>query len=168
MASNNRYIEGERNVIPMSVQGGVTVELGDLMFIENTTNLRNDGSSTATLYAFPFEYFRTSGASLTVNRQTIKSYFVGVAMDDKDGRSESSSVMITIGTMGKYKFPLKPARSVYPGDMFGASGSTSGSDLYNQKIRRVTDSDFSLGTFAERKIHAKEAEVFINTIFGNP
>lgn len=167
MSSANRYVNGEKGTVLVPVQGGVTVELGDLMFIDNDINLRNDGSSTATLYAFPLEYFRTTGASLTVNQQSVKSHFIGVALDDKDGQTGSPFVNIPVATKGEFEFPLKPARSVINGSYFGASGSTSGSDLYNQKIKKVTDSNFSLGIFSELKTHAKSARVFIHTILGS-
>lgn len=164
MSGINRHKDGVIGEVLVPIQGGVTVELGDLMFIDDDANLRNNGSSTATLYAFPFEYFRTSGASLVSNQQGVKDHFIGVAMDDHDGRSGSPSLNLSVATKGKFSYPLKPARTVAVGDMFGVSGSTSGSDLINQKIKRITDSDFKLGTFAESKVYAREAEVFIHTI----
>ena len=164
MSGTNRYIDGEKGATLVAVQGGVTVELGDFMFIDSAVNLRNDGNSTATLYAYPLEYFRTSGASLAVNQRSVKNYFIGVAIDDHDGKSDSPSLNISIATMGKFKYPLRPARTITPSDYFGISGSTSGSDMFNQKIKRVTDSDYALGTFAELQTRAREACVFINTI----
>lgn len=167
MSGTNRYIDCEKNVAIVPVQGGVTVELGDLMFIDNDVDLRNDGSSTATLYAFPFEYFRLSGASLILNQQGVTAHFIGVALDDHDGKTGAVSFNLSVATEGKFKYPLKPARTVSAGDYFGVSGSTSGSDLMNQKIKKVTDYAFSLGVFAELQTHAREAEVFIHTIL-NP
>ena len=54
----------------------------------------------------------------------------------------------------------------YNGDMFGASGTTSASDLINQKVMKVEDSDYGLGYFSERKKHALNCEGFIKTAFG--
>ena len=166
LSGKNRHIECDPGIILAPVQGGVTVELGDLMFYDDSENLRNNGDSTATLYAFPIEYFRISGASLTLNKAALKQHFLGVAMDEKDGLSNSSSRNISIATQGKFSFPLKPARTIAAGEYFGAAGTTTASDLLNQNIMRVTDSSFALGTFAEMKPHAKDAEVFIRTIAG--
>ena len=57
--------------MPLSIllgfKAGVTGELGDMIFLDDADNLRNNGSSTATNFGYPFEYFRLSGASLALN-----------------------------------------------------------------------------------------------------
>ena len=140
--------------------------MGDLMFLDQIDNLRNDGSSTATNYAYPFEYFRLSGASITLNKAGVKDYFLGVALDDVDGINNNIINSITVATAGKFKLDLKPAKTIYNGDMFGASGTTTASDLINQKVMKVEDSDYGLGYFSERKKHALNCEGFIKTAFG--
>lgn len=166
MSNVDRHVDGDTNAIPVSIASGVTVELGDLMFLDNANNLRNDGSSTATLCAYPFEYFRLSGASLTLNRAGVKNYFLGIALDDVDGISNGVTNTITVGKTGKYELDLKPGKTVYPSNMFGATGTTTASNLYNQKVMKVTDTDYALGYFAERKVHALTAEGIIRTAFG--
>lgn len=158
MSNVNRHIEGNPNAILVSVASGVTVELGDLMFHDVDDDLRCNGSSTATKATYPFEYFRLSGSSLTLNKEGVKDYFLGIALDDVDGINNGVTNTISVGTMGKYELDLKPAKTVYPINMFGATGTTSASNLYNQKVMKVTDSDYALGYFNERKKHAITAE----------
>lgn len=167
MASTNRYVSGKRLTELVSVKGGVTVETGDLMFLDNSDNLRSNGSSSANYFAYPVEYLRTSGASLEANKEALKDHFLGVALDDKDGVENYPDLNIPIATTGIYEFDLKPGRTVNNGDLFAAAGTTTASNLINQKIMKTSDSDKALGYFAERKIHATKAKVFIRTAFGN-
>ena len=136
------------------------------MFLDNSDNLRDDGSSTANNYGYPLEYLRISGSSLELNKVQVKSKFLGVAMDDKDGIDGANNLKIPVATFGKFKFDLKPSKTVNVGDMFAPSGTTSASDMYNQKIAKTTDSTKALGYFAECKTHATTVEVFIKTAFG--
>ena len=131
------------------------------MFLDSADDLRNDGDSTASNCAYPFEYFRLSGSSLTLNKEGIQDYFLGISLDDVDGIDNDVTNKITVGTAGKYDFDLKPAKTVYPTNMFGAAGTTSASNLYNQKVMKVTDKDYALGYFTERKKHALTAEAVI-------
>ena len=138
------------------------------MFLDNADNLRNDGSSTADYSAYPIEHFRISGSSLELNKQNLKNYFLGVAMDDKDGISGGQDINLTVATAGKFEYDLKPGRTVDIGDMFSASGTTSASNLLNQKIMLTEDSNKAIGYFAENKTHAITAEVFLKTgVIGN-
>lgn len=155
----------ETGAILVTILAGVTVELGDLMFQDSTDNLRNDGSSTKNNFAYPFEHFRISGASLTLNRAGVNDYFLGIALDDVDGENIGVNKKISVATKGEFNVDLKPAKSVVVGNLFGASGTTSASDLLNQKVMKVTDTDYSLGKFVENKTHALTAKVFIETIF---
>jgi len=166
MASVNRHIEGDANVILVEVLSGVTVETGDLMFLDNSDDLRNDGSSIANNYGYPLKYLRISGSSLELNKVQVKSRFLGVSMDDKDGIDNANNLKIPIATSGKFKFDMKPSKTVKVGDMFAPSGTTSASDMYNQKIAKTTDSTKALGYFAECKTHATTVEVFIKPAFG--
>ena len=165
MANVNRYVGGSKSVVPINVLSAVTVELGDLMFIDNADNLRNNGSSTASQNGYPIEYLRISGSSLELNKAALKSCFIGVAMDDKDGISGGADLNISVAVSGIFNFDLKPAKSVKVVQMFGASGTTAASDLFNQKIMKTDDSDMALGYFTETKNHAQDANVFIRTIF---
>ncbi len=166
MANVNRHIAGDPKCIGVNVLSAVTVELGDLMFLDNTDDLRNDGSSTANNNAYPFEYFRISGASLELNKGAVKSRFLGVAMDDKDGIGGGIDRNMSIAISGQFEFDLKPAKTVNIDDYFGASGTTSASDLFNQKVMKSSDSDNALGYFQERKVHAQKAWVWIKPAFG--
>ena len=167
MANVNRYIEGEKKEVLVLVQSSVTVEVGDLMFLDKVNNLRNNGSSTADYTAYPIENFRISGASLELNKNSLKDYFLGVAMDDKDGISNGSDMNIPIATTGKFDYDLKPGGTINIGEMFSASGTTSASNLLNQKIMKTSEVTKALGYFAESKIHAQSIEVFLNTFMGN-
>jgi len=149
----------------IAVPSAVTVEMGDLMFIDNADDLRNNGSSTATNKGWPFEHLRVSGSSLELNKQSACTQFLGVALDDKDGIDGGADQNITVAVKGKFNFDLKPPRSVKIYQQFGASGTTTASDLFNQKIAVMDDSNYILGRFAESKTYAQNADVFIQTIF---
>ena len=164
----NRYVDHFATPIIVDVASGVTVEQGDLMFLDSVNNLRNDGSSTANNYAYPFKYHRTSGSSLTLNKASVKSYFLGVSLDDVDGINNTIIQRISIGMTGKYNYDLKPAKTVRTSNLFGASGTTTASDLINQKVMKVDDTSLALGYFAEAKVHALTADVIITTAFGQP
>ena len=167
MSNVNRYVGGKATVLPIGVLSAVTVHVGDLMFLNKDDNLMNDGNSTADNYGYPFEYFRISGGSLELNKAGVKSYFLGVALDDKDGVSIGNDQTLTVMASGIFDYDLKPSRSVSLNDMFCAAGTTTASNLYNQKIMKTDESDKALGFFTQRKLHAQNAEVFIRTIFGN-
>ena len=168
MANVNRYVEGRRNVRLVNVASGVTVEIGDLMFLDNSDNLRSNGSSSANYYAYPISYLRISGASLTLNKAEVKARFLGVALDDKTVEYIPSGIFkISIATTGKFNFDLSPGASVNNGSYFGPSGTTTGSDMFNQKVAKTTNSDLALGYFAEYKINANSADVWIRTAFGS-
>ncbi|HDZ15649.1 hypothetical protein LCGC14_0570280 [marine sediment metagenome] len=164
----NRYVDHEAIPIIVGVASGVTVEQGDMMFLDKDDNLRNDGSSTADNYAYPFEYHRISGSSLTLNKASVKDYFLGVSLDDVDGVNNTIIQKVSIGTTGKYNLDMKPAKTIRTGQMFGASGTTTASDLLNQKVMKVTDTSLALGYFAEAKVHALTADVIITSIIGEP
>jgi len=165
MANVNRWVEGRRSQILITVASGVTVEIGDLMFLDNSNNLRNDGSSTLDNYAYPISYLRISGASLSLNKAEVKGRFLGVAMDDKDGVVGASNIKIPIATTGKFNLDLKPANTVKIANYFGPSGTTTGSDMLNQKVAKTSDSDLALGYFAVYKVHANLADAWIRTAF---
>lgn len=167
MVNVNRHTGWGKEVILADIKSGVTVEVGDLMFLDNTDNLRADGSSIANYNAYPISYLRVSGSSLELNKRELKTRFIGVAMDDKDGVGDDRLPMkISIATNGKFKYKLKPAKTIKNGNIFGPSGTTSGSNMYNQKIMKTTETEIALGYFAESKTYATEAEVLIRTAFG--
>jgi len=140
----NRY-NGDRifplKTVLVTVPSAVTVEQGDFMFIDNTGNLRNNGDSSPTFKAYPFEYLRRSGSTLELNQQEARNRFLGVSLDDKDGISGGVDQSLVVATAGKFNFDLKPGFSVINGDYFGPSGTTTGSDMFNQKVARTVESD---------------------------
>ena len=72
---------------------------------------------------------------------------------------------ISVATRGKFDVDLKPGATVYVNDAFGPSGTTTGSDMFNQKVAKVTSADITLGYFAEYKVNASSADVWIKTAF---
>ena len=88
-------------------------------------------------------------------------------MDDKDGIDNSSDINFPIATSGIFEFDLKPPKTVYVGDLVGASGASSASSLYNQKVMKTTDEDNSIGYFVERKVHALKAEIVLRAAFSS-
>ena len=164
MSNVYRYIEGARTCIPITIASGVTVEIGDLMFIDNEDNLRINGSSTANNCAYPLEYLRISGASLELNKREVKERFIGVSMDYHSGiTNEDTTRTISVAISGKFNFHLKPAKTVYPGSYVGVTGTSSGSNIINQKVMRTDDSLIRIGTFAEYKKQALNADLEIQS-----
>ena len=167
MTNVNRHIKHSYDSVLMNIASGVTVNMGDLMFLNNTSNLLNNGSSSADYYAYPLENLRASGASISVNKTYVKSRFLGVALDDVDGINDNEVKKISVATSGKFLFDLKPAKTISEGDMFSPSGTTTASDMFNQKISKTDDSAIAIGYFAERKLHALSAYVILKTAFSN-
>lgn len=166
MSNINRWIEGHKNAILVTVASGVTVEIGDLMFLNNADNLLNDGSSIADYFAYPISYLRTSGASLELNKAEVKERFLGVALDDNyEDDIPITECKVPVAKSGKFEFDLKPGATVHVGDAFGPSGTTTASDMYNQKIAKTTTTALTLGYFAEYKVNANSAEVWLKTAF---
>jgi len=164
MANVQRWVTGNPNTRLVSIKSGVTVELGDLMFLDEADDLRVDGDSTANNYAYPLEYFRISGGSVELNKRGVKDYFLGVAMDDKDGvGDEKNEQKLSIATAGRFVFDLKPAKTIKTGFMLAPTGTTTASNMYNQKVAYTTDGSIAIGYFAEYKVHAREAEVYFRT-----
>ena len=168
MANVNRYVEGYKEVVLVNVPSGVTVEIGDIMFLDNADNLRNNGSSSASNMAYPISYLRISGASLELNKAEVKERFLGIALDDKYYEDiPAGNYKLSIATGGKFNFELKPGGSVDNGSYFGPSGTTTGSDMFNQKVAKTTNSALALGYFAEYKVNANSADLWIRTAFGS-
>jgi hypothetical protein len=164
LADIQRYKDRDKDVILLSVSSGVTVEIGDLMFRDSIDNLRNDGSSTANNRAYPLKYLRVSGASLELNKRQAKNYFVGVSLGCWDGVGDTDYTLnIPIATHGVFSYELKPAKTVDVGNYVSPSGSTSGSDMYNQKVMKTTESLNAIGYFSRGKLYAKNADVIIKT-----
>ena len=164
MANTQRLVADKTwkpKTILLGFTSGVTVELGDLIFLDDADDLRNNGSSTATNLGYPFEYFRLSGASLALNKIGVKDYFIGIAMDDKDGISGGTNKNLTVGTDGKFYMGLKPNKTVRVNNMYGASGTTAASNLKNQLIMKVTETTTALGYFLESKSYAQSAKISI-------
>ena len=165
MGNVYRHIKYDPQADLVDIASGVTVEMGDLMFLDSADDLRNDGNSSANYCAYPFEYFRLTGSSLTLNKAGVQDYFYGIAIDDVDGVGGVSR-KISIASGGKWEVDLKPGKTVSPSNMFGAAGTTTASDLYNQKVLKTSETGFALGYFVEKKVHALKAEVVLRTAFG--
>ena len=164
MANVQRYVEGKIDHILVNVLSAVTVEIGDLMFSNDTDDLQVDGSSTADHYAYPLSYLRISGASLELNKREVKKRFIGVANDCKPGIDNGShDRKISIAISGKFNFDLKPAKTVYSGQRVAPSGTSTASNMFNQKVMKTTDELITIGIFAEHKVHALNAELEIRS-----
>ena len=168
MANNNHWVEGRKDPVLVNIASGVTVEIGDLMFLDNADNLRNNGSSSASNMAYPISYLRIYGASLELNKAEVKSRFLGIALDDKYAEDiPTGEYKLSIATDGKFNFELKPGGTINSGTYFAPSGTTTGSDMFNQKVAKTTNSDLALGYFAEYKVNANSADLWIRTAFGS-
>lgn len=166
MANVNRWIEGERNTVLVGVVSGVTVEMGDLMFLDDADSLRDTGTSTVNYLAYPIAYLRGSGVSLITSKENLKSHFLGVAVSDKDSITGGTEVLVSVAKSGKFKFGLKPNKTVHIGEMFSAAGTTVDSIMFNQLIAKTTNSTMALGYITQRKLHAQSVEVFIRSAYG--
>jgi len=166
MANVNRWHSGRKNPITVKFSSGTTVEMGDLIFFDNEDNLRNNGSSTASHTGYPISWLRKSGASLEINKAAVPSRFLGVALSDKDGGLDKPAENIAVAREGVFEFDLSPATTVDVGKIAGVSGTSSASDMFDQKVMLTTQTAKAIGYFAERKVHAKTAQVIIHSTYG--
>ena len=164
MADVNRWDHGDKNCIGVTVLSGTTVEMGDLMFLDDTDGLREEGSSTADYTAYPVEHLRPT-ATLSSNKGYIETRFLGVAMEGKDGGVNQPEKLIAIARSGIFEFDMKPARTVKVGYYAGPSGTTSASNFFNQKVmvEEEANKTHCYGHFVEYKTHAQSALVMIKT-----
>lgn len=166
MANVNRWESGDKNCIAVNFLSGTTVEMGDLIFLDDTDDLRSNGSSTASQTGYPISWLRASGASLEYNKSMVKARFAGIAISDKDGGANLPAKLIAVATSGIFEFDLKPARTVNVGNAVGPSGTSAASNMFDQKVMLTTKSANKIGYFVERKLHARSALVSIKTKFG--
>jgi len=168
MANVQRWDHGAKHVIHVTVKSGTTVETGDLMFLDDTDGLREEGASTADFSAYPMEHLRPS-ATLSTNKGYLETRFLGVALTDKDGGTNKPQEAMAIATGGIFEFDLKPARTVKVGYYAGPSGTTSGSNMFNQKMMVEAEANKAhcYGYFVEYKTHAQSALVEIKTQHGD-
>lgn len=111
------------------VHGNVEVEEGDLLFFDGRDGLRDRGTSAWDGYAYPFS--EVSGTTLTLasNRNLAYQNFFGVAASySASGVTEDVSVYLH----GRFRYPLRNARSVAVGDYIIPAGS--GVTLYDQVV----------------------------------
>ncbi len=165
-----RLIEGDSKAVSIVSPSSVTVCIGDFMFINDTDDLLANGDSVLDNLGYPISYLRVSGGSLELNKRQVKQRFLGVALDYKDGVGVSGHTkLIAVGTDGKYDLDLRPAKTVKLTDFFGPSGTSSGSNMFNQKVMQLEsgNTESAFGYFVERKQSARTAEGFIYSIF-NP
>lgn len=163
MANVNRYVEGDKSVVLITVASAVTVEIGDLMFHDKADGIRLNGLSTSTYQGYPVEYLRYSGSSIEINKAILPDYFLGIALDDKDGISDGSDVKIPVATAGTFNIDLKPKRTVYVGEMLSASATTTASNLLNQKMAITSESSKAIAYVAESKSNAQDVDIFIRS-----
>lgn len=154
----------QRILVP--IQSGTTVEMGDFVFIDDIDGLRDNGTSTATGTGFPVSYLRPT-ETLATNKGYIEGRFLGIAMEGKDGQTNGVTRNLSIATKGIFDFTMKPARTVNVGYYAGPAGTTTGSNILNQSVEITTTASHSYGYFAERKVHALSALVYIKTKVGD-
>ncbi len=166
MADVNRWESGDKNCISVHFLSGTTVEMGDLIFLDNADGLRGNGSSTASQTGFPISWLRASGASLEYNKSLVKDRLLGVAMSGKDGGDNVPAQNIAVATTGIFELDLSPPATVKVGEMVGPSGTTVGSKMYDQKVMLTTKTANAIGYIAENKLYAQSAKVLIKTKLG--
>jgi hypothetical protein len=168
MANVNRYISGRsspKNIHGYVSKSGTTIEMGDLMFLDDTDGLRDGGNSTADYSCYPLSWLRPSGTTLEAKKTLVQNHFLGVAMDDKDGNSQSCEQLIAVATSGMFEFDMKPAKTLQVGYMLSPAGTTSSSNLFNQKVMHTTTATKAIGYVVKKQTHALKCEMIIRPAY---
>ena len=169
MANVNRWISGRnnsKNAMPVNAQSGTTVEMGDLMFLDDADGLREGGGSTANYSCYPLSWLRPTGTTLEAKIALVQARFLGVAMDDKDGHARSQEKLIPIVKTGMFEYDLKPGGTINVGTILAPTGTTSSSNILNQKVVKTTVVTKAIGYSVEKKVHATSIQMLIRPAFG--
>ena len=144
------------------VHGNITINKGDLIFLDQVDGLRGRGTSIADNYVYPFEKVSGTTLSLSSNRSLAHQNFLGVAAHwSRSGVTEPLAVNIK----GLFKYPLKNARKARVGYYVTPSGS--GVTLHNQYISTSSSSTNAIGICATHADFASAVEmVMLNKVFG--
>jgi len=161
----NRHVKWPYWPVEVQVRESTEVEKGDLIFLDEVNNLRNNGSSTANHSAYPFS--KLSGASGTLaNNQYLAAYhFLGVAMEGSYGPSGSEAGVtqnIAVATTGHFSFPLKSPKSFKVASVVMPSGS--GVTLFDQKVMMwESGSTYPLGYVTEGRTRGVSVTLLLRT-----
>jgi len=142
-----------------NVYGNIEIDKGDLLFLDQEDDIRNNGSSTASRYVYPFSKISGSTGTLASNKTLAKDNFIGVAAWHSDsGVTESIAIYVS----GLFNFGLKNARRTKVGYHVVPVGS--GTTLYSQKVGVELSSGNRIGTAGDGGSFRNSIYVRIHTI----
>ena len=132
MSNNMRWRYGETNPVVLPTQSGVTIEIGDLIYLDagNAKPAVNQADQL----------------TLAANRELLHDNFVGVAMQASNGDTAGS---IRVATSGVFEFPCSQA--IYQvGDLLGVTEDGTGTQLQNQEVAAVATENLAIGRCAKQ------------------
>ena len=133
MSNKMRWRYGDTNPVMAAVDSAVTIEIGDLLFL-NTDDAR------------PASY-QADQESEAANQTLVAEKFLGVAMQQSRA---GDMAPIRVATTGVFEFDC--ASSTFEiGDLIGISENSSGNGLLDQTITSVASADLAIGRVARRE-----------------
>lgn len=132
MSNKMRWRYGETNPIMMPVANGLSVEIGDLVYLD--TNVVKPANSQA------------DQGTLAANQELFHDNFLGVAMQHSPADSDAP---IRVATTGVFEFECLSA-TFEIGDLIGSAEDTLGTMLENQLVEQVASENLALGRCVKR------------------
>lgn len=143
MSNKMRWRYGDTNPVIAAVDSAVTVEIGDLLY------LNGDDARPASLQA--------DQGSEANNQALFSENFLGIAMQQSRG---GNLMPIRVATTGVFEFDCDSS-TFEIGDLIGPTENMGGNGLLDQKIQSVSMPDLAIGRVTKREPDAKSA-VFID------
>lgn len=160
MANKFRFSAGEDNAQKMPVPDDVNIEVGDCLFLDGATNLRNSGSSTADYKAYPFSSLSTG--SLTSELVAASDYFLGIALEAATSGDRSE---ILVGTDGDWNLDAYTASTAKLGYFIEPYGATAG-NITDQTVEVATTATNPLGYCLTTGSSQTTVKVRLRTVYG--
>jgi len=150
----------------VKIHGNITVNAGDLMFLDRTNGGRGAGVA-ADYYGYPFNY-ALNATTITMGIASILyNHFAGVAMD---GSISGTTEDISVATNGVFRYPVYRDGAVTIGALVSAVSSlTSGTGVSPQTVfmsATAPGSTAYLGYCVKTQSGASYVDFQIRTAYG--
>ena len=145
MANTMRWRYGETNPVMMPVLDGYSVEIGDLVVLDEES--AKPAVSQADL------------GTLAANQEALHDKFLGVAMQ---ASPSGSTEPIRVATSGVFEFDCTSS-TFEMGDLIGATEDTLGTELLNQSVIGVATPNLAIGRCVKR-VSPAGAKVLIDVV----
>lgn len=167
MASHNRHLRGDQNIVMGKVHGNVVIEAGDLVAHNGTAGAIDNGAGqyySADNYVFPLDEFN-NGASKTDRIKAAYDGFMGVAMEaSEDGVTEE----IAIATAGVVRYPLYRTKGVTVGQKVSMTSCIAANGASPQAVWQGSSAPGTtgyLGVIVKTEAGASFVDFALRTIY---